>query len=93
MLAELTTVQSLIYGKVKALLCEALNADPDDIKPDSRIIGDLGAESIDFLDITFRLERTFDISIPPAELFAEESPKDLFTVLSLVNYIQSKVKT
>src|SRR5215217_9392473 len=60
-----------IYSKVSATLVEALNVDEDDINPSSTLQGDLGAESIDFLDIVFRLEREFGIKIPRNELFPE----------------------
>jgi acyl carrier protein len=63
--------QSEIYSKVSATLVEALNVEESDIKPDSTLQGDLGAESIDFLDIVFRLEREFGIKIPRGELFPE----------------------
>src|SRR5580704_4735066 len=60
-----------IYQKVSATLVEALNVDEDDIKPTATLQGDLGAESIDFLDIVFRLEREFGIKIPRGELFPD----------------------
>ena len=60
-----------IYEKVSATLVEALNVDEDEIQPTSTLQGDLGAESIDFLDIVFRLEREFGIKIPRGELFPE----------------------
>src|SRR5215468_4908777 len=60
-----------IYAKVSATLVDALNVDEDEIKPDATLQGDLGAESIDFLDIVFRLEREFGIKIPRGELFPE----------------------
>jgi acyl carrier protein len=60
-----------IYSKVSATLVEALNVEETDIKPESTLQGDLGAESIDFLDIVFRLEREFGIKIPRGELFPE----------------------
>src|SRR5829696_2189431 len=60
-----------IYTKVSATLVEALNVDEDEIQPGSTLQGDLGAESIDFLDIVFRLEREFGIKIPRGELFPE----------------------
>jgi acyl carrier protein len=60
-----------IYEKVSSTLVEALNVDEDEIKPDATLQGDLGAESIDFLDIVFRLEREFGIKIPRGELFPE----------------------
>jgi acyl carrier protein len=63
--------QEEIYQKVSATLVEALNVDEDEIKPDATLQGDLGAESIDFLDIVFRLEREFGIKIPRGELFPE----------------------
>src|SRR5436190_11019553 len=63
--------QEEIYSKVSATLVEALNVDEDQINPQATLQGDLGAESIDFLDIVFRLEREFGIKIPRGELFPE----------------------
>src|SRR5687768_4486706 len=63
--------QDEIFAKVSATLVEALNVDEEEIKPTSTLQGDLGAESIDFLDIVFRLEREFGIKIPRGELFPE----------------------
>jgi acyl carrier protein len=60
-----------IYGKVTRVLVEALNVDVDEIAPAASLQKDLGAESIDMLDIVFRLEREFDIKIPRNELFPE----------------------
>jgi acyl carrier protein len=64
-------VSEEIYGKVVRVLVESLSVDEDDIAPTASLQGDLGAESIDFLDIVFRLEREFDITIPRGELFPE----------------------
>ena len=63
--------QEEIYAKVSATLVDALNVDEDQITPAATLQGDLGAESIDFLDIVFRLEREFGIKIPRGELFPE----------------------
>jgi len=63
--------QEEIFHKVSATLVEALNVDEEEITPTSTLQGDLGAESIDFLDIVFRLEREFGIKIPRGELFPE----------------------
>src|SRR5262245_37852466 len=63
--------QDEIFTKVSTTLVEALNVDEEDIRPTSTLQGDLGAESIDFLDIVFRLEREFGIKIPRGELFPE----------------------
>jgi acyl carrier protein len=63
--------QAEIYSKVSATLVDALNVEEEEIQPTSTLQGDLGAESIDFLDIVFRLEREFGIKIPRNELFPE----------------------
>jgi acyl carrier protein len=60
-----------IYGKVASVLVEALNVDEDEITPAATLQKDLGAESIDMLDIVFRLEREFGIKAPRGELFPE----------------------
>ena len=60
-----------IYSKVTQVLVESLNVDEGDVAPTVTLQGDLGAESIDFLDIVFRLEREFGIRIPRGELFPE----------------------
>ena len=52
------------WEKVREAFAEALGLDEDEVDFDSRVIGDLGAESLDFLDLAFRLERAFDIRIP-----------------------------
>ena len=60
-----------IFKKVAATMVEALNVDEDQVTLNSTLQGDLGAESIDFLDIVFRLEREFGIKVPRGELFPE----------------------
>ncbi len=121
-----------IFKSVQGVLVDALGIDEDEVKPESTLIGDLGAESIDFLVIVFRLEKAFGIKVPREELFPIENmmsnpefvkdgkltPKglaelkakmpltdfssfeknpdinkigDLFTVNSIVNYLESKL--
>ncbi len=58
------TVDVKIWAKVRTAFAEALGHDEEEITYDAKVIGDLGAESLDFLDIAFRLERAFDIKIP-----------------------------
>lgn len=60
-----------IFEKIQNALVDALGVDEDEVKPDATLTGDLGAESIDFLDIVFRLEKAFNIKIPRGELFPE----------------------
>jgi acyl carrier protein len=61
---------------VTKVLVDALGLEEDQIRPASTLKGDLGAESIDFLDITFRLEREFGIKIPSGELFPDQGSRD-----------------
>jgi acyl carrier protein len=61
-----------VYQKIQEALVEALGVDDDEVTPEATMVGDLGAESIDFLDIVFRLEKAFEIEIPRAELFPED---------------------
>lgn len=119
-----------IYKKVQGVLVDALGVDEDEVTPTATLRGDLGAESIDFLDIVFRLEKAFGIKIPRGEMFPEdvfnnqqfvqngritpagmdelkkrmphmdfsqlEKDPDInkmhFTVDTIVNYIETKVK-
>ncbi len=61
-----------IFAKVRDTLIDALGVDDDEVTLESRLEADLGAESIDFLDIVFRLEKNFAIKIPRGELFPED---------------------
>ena len=120
-----------IFDKVRETLVDALAVEPDEVTENATLTGDLGAESIDFLDIVFRLEKSFNIKIPRGELFPDDvlnnpdyvsngkftptglqqikksmphadfskfdadpdvnKMPDLFTVKTLVNYIQTKL--
>jgi acyl carrier protein len=60
-----------ISAGVTRVLIEALNVDEDEVRPAATLQGDLGAESIAFLDIVFRLEREFGITNPRGELFPD----------------------
>ena len=64
-----------VFEKVREALVDALGVDDDEVTPEATMVGDLGAESIDFLDIVFKLEKGFDIQIPRDELF----PDDILT--------------
>lgn len=73
--------QEEVFEKVRTCLVDALGVDDDEVTPEATMVGDLGAESIDFLDIVFRLEKTFNIKIPRGELFPED-------ILSSAEYVQ-----
>jgi acyl carrier protein len=71
-----------VFTKVQSALVDALGVDEDEVTPSARLVGDLGAESIDFLDIVFRLEKAFNIKIPRGELFPED-------ILTSTEYVQN----
>ena len=60
-----------IFPKVAATMADALGCEVDEVKPQASLIDDLGAESIDFLDIVFRLERAFKVKIPRGKIVEE----------------------
>ncbi len=60
-----------IFSKIRDVLVDALGVDEDEVTPTARLTSDLGAESIDFLDITFKLEQAFGFKIPQGELFPD----------------------
>lgn len=57
-----------VYPQVSATIADALGCDEGEVKPSSSLINDLGAESIDFLDLVFRLERAFKVKIPRGKI-------------------------
>jgi acyl carrier protein len=65
-----------IFGKVRDVLVDALAVDEDEVTPDATVMGDLGAESIDILDISFKLEQAFGFKIAQGELFPEGVTQD-----------------
>lgn len=63
-MSRLPEVDPEIWRKVQEAFCEALGLDEDEVTLDAKVIEDLEAESLDFLDLAFRLERAFGIKIP-----------------------------
>ena len=72
--------------KVREALVDALGVDEDEVLPGARIGADLGAESIDYLDIVFRLEKAFNIKIPRGDLFPDN-------ILTSEEFVQNKKLT
>ena len=70
-----------VFDKVREALVDALGVDDDEVTEEATMVGDLGAESIDFLDIVFKLEKAFGITIPRDELF----PDDILTNAEFIN--------
>ena len=65
-----------IFDNVREVLVDALAVDDDEVTPDAKLIADLGAESIDILDISFKLEQAFGFKIAQGELFPEGVTQD-----------------
>ncbi|MCX6116236.1 MAG: phosphopantetheine-binding protein [Proteobacteria bacterium] len=59
---------STTFEKIQEIVSEALYCDIEQVKRDANLMNDLGAESIDFLDIVFRLEKTFAIKLPKGDI-------------------------
>ena len=76
-----TPPRAEIFEKVKQTLVDALSVEEEEVTEEATLTGDLGAESIDFLDIVFRLEKTFNIKIPQEELI----PRDVLSNPEYVN--------
>ncbi|MCY2973870.1 MAG: acyl carrier protein [Planctomycetota bacterium] len=77
----MSAIDEEVFSKVQSALVDALGVDDDEVTPEATMVGDLGAESIDFLDIVFKLEKAFSIKIPREELFPED-------ILTNANYIK-----
>jgi len=75
--AEITKDEiDAVYPTVAATVADALGCDPEDVKLDVSLIEGLDAESIDFLDLVFRLERAFKVKIPRGKI-VEDARGDL----------------
>jgi len=75
-----------VFEKVRNVLSDALGVDEEEVVPEATLQGDLGAESLDFLDIVFRLEKAFSIKIPKGELFPDD-------ILNNPNYVEGDKMT
>jgi acyl carrier protein len=80
-----------IYKKVQGVMVDALGVDEEEVTPEAKLSADLGAESIDYLDIVFRLEKAFTtdptkpFKIPRGELF----PEDLASMQNDPKFVQN----
>lgn len=76
----------MVFEKIKSLLSKQLNLNPDQIKMESDIISDLGADSLDVVEMLMTLEDSFKITVP------DEKASELKTVGQLVTFIESQLK-
>ena len=72
-----------IYDKVKEVIVDQLNVEEDDVTEDATFVDDLGADSLDIVELVMALEETFGVSIP------DEDAEGIKTVGDAVSYIQT----
>jgi acyl carrier protein len=77
--------QAEIFEKVKKIVAEQLSVDGDTVTPQSNFANDLGADSLDTVELVMALEEEFDIEIP------DEAAEKITTVQEAVDYINNKV--
>lgn len=75
----------MVFEKVREILCEQLEIDPDEITLDTNIIDDLGADSLDLVDFVMSLESEFDNEIP------DEDVENIKTIGDIVSYIENSL--
>ena len=75
----------MVFEKVKVILCEQLDVEEDKVTAESSIVDDLGADSLDVVDLVMSLEEEFDVEIP------DEDVENLKSVGDIVKYIESKI--
>lgn len=75
-----------VLDKVKKIIAEQLGIDEEDITPDASFTDDLGADSLDLVELVMAFEDGFDIEIP------DEDAEKIKTVADAVSYIQSKIE-
>lgn len=76
----------MVYEKLRSILAQQLGIDEDSIGPDTNIIDDLGADSLDIVELITAMEDEFNI------LITDHSVKDLFTVREISEYIENLIK-
>ena len=74
-----------IFEQVKKILCDQLDLEEEQVNEDSEVIDDLGADSLDIVDLVMTLEEEFDTKIP------DEDIENLKTVGDIVKYIEDRV--
>ena len=75
----------MVLDKMKDILVEQLECDPEDITMESRLVDDLGADSLDAIDIVMSVEDTFKVEVP------DEIIEKIETVGDIVNYIEDHI--
>ncbi|WP_017872198.1 MULTISPECIES: acyl carrier protein [Candidatus Caldatribacterium] len=75
-----------VFSKVKEIIVDQLGVDEEDVTPDASFVDDLGADSLDIVELIMAFEEEFDIEIP------DEDAEKITTVGEAVEYIESKIR-
>lgn len=75
----------MVFEKVKEIICEQLDVEEDKVTQEASIIDDLGADSLDVVDLIMSLEEEFDVEVP------DEDVENMKTVGDIVKYIEGKL--
>lgn len=75
---------------VAAIVAEALDRPIAEVTPTASLVTDLGAESLDFIDLTFRIESTFGIKVVESDLWRDAKNATAFTPTTIVQYLQAQ---
>jgi acyl carrier protein len=81
--ARRRTMAQSVEDKVKSIIVEQLGVDPEEVKPESAFVNDLGADSLDTVELVMALEEAFKIEI------SDEDAEKIHTVGDAIRYIQS----
>lgn len=80
------TNKDAMYDKVKAIIVDQLGVEEEEVTPESSFIEDLGADSLDIVELIMALEEEFEIEVP------DEDAEKLMTVTDAIEYIKSHSK-
>lgn len=73
-----------VEDKIKKIICEQLGVEPEEVNPDAKFVDDLGADSLDTVELVMALEEEFDIEIP------DEEAEKILTVGAAIDFIKEK---
>ena len=76
----------MVFDKIKSIIVDQLDADENEVTMEANIQDDLGADSLDVVDLVMSIEENFDIEIP------DEDVENIKTVGDIVKYIESKIE-
>lgn len=75
-----------VFDKIKEIIADQLGIDEDDITPDASLIDDLGADSLDIVELIMYFEDEFDMEI------SDEDIEEMETIQDIINYIEDNIE-